>query len=71
MFFFLDTQRFMCGDCSRVYKYKSSLVHHQRYECGKSGEYPCSVCAYKGKQPRALAAHMLIEHGLKTSQDKS
>lgn len=53
---------FECPDCGRVYKLKSSLRNHQKWECGKEPQFKCPYCVYKAKQKMHMARHMERMH---------
>lgn len=62
---------FSCPDCGRVYKLKSSLRNHQKWECGKEPQFQCPYCVYRAKQKMHIARHMERmhrEHHLKPEQ---
>lgn len=51
-----------CTRCGRHYKLKSSLLNHQRWECGKEPQFKCYMCSYKAKQKAHLLTHMKYRH---------
>ncbi|XP_017783505.1 PREDICTED: longitudinals lacking protein, isoforms A/B/D/L-like isoform X4 [Nicrophorus vespilloides] len=51
-----------CGVCGRIYKLKSSLRNHQKWECGKEPQFKCPYCVYKAKQKMHMARHMERMH---------
>lgn len=53
---------FVCGDCGRTYKLKSSLRNHRKWECGKEPRFNCSLCSYKAKQKMHMLRHMHRVH---------
>ncbi|KAF2888304.1 hypothetical protein ILUMI_17869 [Ignelater luminosus] len=53
---------FECPDCERVYKLRSSLRNHQKWECGKEPQFQCPYCVYKAKQKMHMARHMERMH---------
>lgn len=53
---------FVCGECGRTYKLKSSLRNHKKWECGKEPQFKCSLCDYKAKQKMHLLRHMQRLH---------
>ncbi|XP_053606427.1 longitudinals lacking protein, isoforms A/B/D/L-like isoform X4 [Plodia interpunctella] len=53
---------FSCPDCGRVYKLKSSLRNHQKWECGKEPQFQCPYCVYRAKQKMHIARHMERMH---------
>ncbi|CAO1421400.1 unnamed protein product [Diamesa serratosioi] len=46
----LREDAFTCPDCGRMYKLKSSLRNHQKWECGKEPQFQCPYCVYRAKQ---------------------
>nr|CAH7735854.1 unnamed protein product [Callosobruchus chinensis] len=53
---------FVCGDCGRRYKLKSSLRNHRKFECQKSPQFKCDLCSYKAKQRAHLVRHIKRHH---------
>lgn len=53
---------FECSACGRLYKLKSSLRNHQKWECGKEPQFKCPFCVYKAKQKMHVARHMERMH---------
>lgn len=53
---------FECSDCGRMYKLKSSLRNHQKWECGKEPQFKCPYCVYKAKQKMHMVRHMERMH---------
>lgn len=49
-------------DCGRVYKLKSSLRNHQKWECGKDPQFQCPFCVYRAKQKMHIGRHMERMH---------
>ncbi|KAF7993005.1 hypothetical protein HCN44_005786 [Aphidius gifuensis] len=49
---------FNCPTCGRVYKLKSSLRNHQKWECNREPAFACNYCAYRAKQKMHIARHM-------------
>lgn len=60
-----DSKFITCAKCGRQYKLKSSLLNHQRWECGKEPQFKCVLCNYKAKQKVHLVTHMRYKHALK------
>ncbi|XP_061378296.1 longitudinals lacking protein, isoforms A/B/D/L-like isoform X3 [Danaus plexippus] len=58
----LGEPSFTCPDCGRVYKLKSSLRNHQKWECGKEPQFQCPYCVYRAKQKMHIARHMERMH---------
>lgn len=57
-----DGDRFMCPECGRAYKLKSSLRNHQKWECGKEPQFKCQYCPYKAKQKMHITRHIERMH---------
>lgn len=57
-----DGSGFDCSVCGRIYKLKSSLRNHQKWECGKEPQFKCPYCVYKAKQKMHMARHMERMH---------
>lgn len=57
-----DGAGFDCPDCGRVYKLKSSLRNHQKWECGKEPQFSCPYCTYRAKQKMHIARHIERMH---------
>ncbi|XP_054287658.1 zinc finger protein 567-like [Macrosteles quadrilineatus] len=65
-----DPTKHVCQQCGRVYKQKSTLAFHLRYECGKEPQFsspsqpqfPCS-CGRVYKQKTGLVQHQRYECG--------
>jgi hypothetical protein len=53
---------FACPDCGRMYKLKSSLRNHQKWECGKEPQFQCPYCVYRAKQKMHIGRHMERMH---------
>ncbi|XP_037035674.1 longitudinals lacking protein, isoforms A/B/D/L-like [Bradysia coprophila] len=53
---------YSCSDCGRMYKLKSSLRNHQKWECGKEPQFSCPFCVYKAKQKMHIGRHMERMH---------
>lgn len=53
---------FPCPDCGRLYKLKSSLRNHQKWECGKEPQFQCPFCAYRAKQKMHIGRHLERMH---------
>lgn len=48
--------------CGRVYKTKSGIHNHLKYECGVTPKFHCKMCNRYFKQPVSYKAHMLNIH---------
>lgn len=53
---------FSCNECGRLYKLKSSLRNHQKWECGKEPQFQCPYCVYRAKQKMHIGRHMERMH---------
>lgn len=53
---------FSCQDCGRIYKLKSSLRNHRKWECGKEPQFQCPYCSYRAKQKMHVARHIERVH---------
>lgn len=53
---------FSCPDCGRVYKLRSSLCNHQKWECGKEAKFKCFYCPYRAKQKIHMIRHIQRIH---------
>lgn len=51
-----------CPECGRIYKLKSSLRNHQKWECGKEPQFQCPFCVYRAKQKMHIGRHMERMH---------
>lgn len=58
-------------DCGRVYKLKSSLRNHQKWECGKDPQFQCPFCVYRAKQKMHIGRHMERMHKNNTAMLKA
>ncbi|KAL1517272.1 hypothetical protein ABEB36_001058 [Hypothenemus hampei] len=47
----------VCSDCGRIYKLRSSLRNHQKWECGKEPQFKCPFCSYRAKQKMHMLRH--------------
>ena len=55
---------FPCEQCGKVYRYKSNLAKHLRFECGKEPMFACPYCPHKAKAKWNLGKHILTRHPL-------
>lgn len=53
---------YACPECGRVYKLKSSLRNHLKWECGKDPQFQCPFCVYRAKQKMHIGRHMERMH---------
>ncbi|XP_044737171.1 longitudinals lacking protein, isoforms A/B/D/L isoform X6 [Chrysoperla carnea] len=64
-----DGPGFDCSACGRIYKLKSSLRNHQKWECGKEPQFSCPYCVYKAKQKMHIARHLERMHKCEVNSD--
>ncbi|KAJ9593513.1 hypothetical protein L9F63_014943, partial [Diploptera punctata] len=50
-------QDFKCPVCFRSYKWKKALIRHQRYECGVTPRFTCSLCGNSFTHKHTLKNH--------------
>lgn len=48
----------ICQRCGKGYKRRKTLFSHLRYECSKTAENKCHLCAYKTKRKSNLKRHL-------------
>lgn len=54
---------FICpNNCGRKYKHKCNLYKHLKYECGKVGQFECTICFKRYTQKASLKTHMGLIH---------
>lgn len=53
---------FACPQCGKLYKYKSSLTNHMKFECGLAPKFHCNYCSYKTFQKGNLKTHVARKH---------
>lgn len=54
---------FACRHCGKKYRWKSTLIRHEKVECGgRAPSYGCPYCSYKAKQRGNLSVHMRKHH---------
>lgn len=60
----------VCPDCGRTYQFKTSLINHLKFECGKDPQFKCLFCKYKAKLKGNIKGHMMRLHNAKYIQIK-
>lgn len=58
-----STGLYRCATCNRTYKYKTGLLQHVKYECGKEAMFQCQFCPHRTKQKGNLKLHTFAKHG--------
>ena len=53
---------FSCESCGKSYKWKESLLKHQRIECGKLPNFFCEICGNRFMHKHHLIKHMASIH---------
>lgn len=53
---------FECEACGKIYKYKTGLSRHQRFECGKEPQFKCPYCSKRSHQKGTLKSHVYSKH---------
>lgn len=51
-----------CPACKKMYRAKSSLSLHRRFECGKEPKFKCPCCPKRCHQKGNLKIHILTKH---------
>ncbi|XP_043510893.1 zinc finger and SCAN domain-containing protein 32-like, partial [Frieseomelitta varia] len=51
-----------CGSCGKTFKWKKSLVRHEREECGRK-QYQCPQCLRLMNRRDSLIRHLRLKHG--------
>lgn len=57
-----------CNQCGKSYKWKGSLLHHIRNECGKQPKHYCNMCTYVTKRNSDLLRHLRSVHKMNLSK---
>ncbi|KAG5890741.1 hypothetical protein JTB14_013088 [Gonioctena quinquepunctata] len=57
-----EEKAFVCVDCGKGYKVRSSLSNHRKWECGKEPRFKCPYCTYKSKQKVHMIRHLRKTH---------
>lgn len=53
---------YRCQNCGKMYKAKSSLMRHVKFECSKEAAFLCPYCNYASKQKAPLLGHVKRKH---------
>ncbi|KAJ8894861.1 hypothetical protein PR048_000168 [Dryococelus australis] len=56
--------RHFCPNCQKSYCHKTTLLRHQRYECGQPPQFRCPECFYKFRYRSDFLRHMARKHSL-------
>ncbi|XP_033209814.1 zinc finger protein 678-like [Belonocnema kinseyi] len=49
---------YKCKKCARNYKWKKTLIHHQKFECYMGPQFSCKFCGQRFKENRSLKTHI-------------
>lgn len=55
-------QWYQCPECSKLYKWKKSLITHLRYQCQKPPRFICLHCGHRKYQKIHILRHMRTIH---------
>jgi len=55
-------EEFKCDACGKKYRWKTSLVRHQREECGRDPQFQCPFCPSRTKLKCNLKKHIRHFH---------
>lgn len=66
---FVGDVTYPCSNgCGRVYKRKSTLIRHLRYECGIEDRlFSCNICQKRFSHKFLVRKHMVIVHRITNS----
>ncbi|XP_063229151.1 zinc finger protein 771-like [Bacillus rossius redtenbacheri] len=53
---------YRCPRCTRLYRYKSSMLRHFNLECGKEPQFNCPYCPVKLTQKSYVRVHVKRKH---------
>ncbi|XP_047111122.1 zinc finger protein 1-like [Schistocerca piceifrons] len=53
---------FPCDNCGKSYKWRRTLRHHLRLECGKEPAFQCPFCPLRSKRKSNISAHIRYVH---------
>ncbi|KAJ8894858.1 hypothetical protein PR048_000165, partial [Dryococelus australis] len=53
---------FPCMDCGKAYRWKRTLRHHMRYECGQEPRFQCPYCSLRSKRKGNIITHVRSVH---------
>lgn len=55
---------FVCKQCNKKYKHRTSVWRHIKWECNKKPQFACNICGKRVTQKTSLKAHVENVHGL-------
>lgn len=55
---------FICKQCNKKYKHRTSVWRHIKWECNKKPQFACNICGKRVTQKTSLKAHVENVHGL-------
>ena len=54
--------KYYCPSCEKVYRWKTALTRHLRYECGKKPYMQCPYCSYITNRKTSVQKHISRKH---------
>ncbi|XP_033231818.1 zinc finger protein 69-like [Belonocnema kinseyi] len=66
----IQEKKYICKKCVQTYKYKTSLIFHQKFECDVMPQFSCKFCSQPFKRKSHMNEHIVQVHH-KTSLKKS
>lgn len=51
-----------CVECGNMYKSRSTLMRHKKFECGKDAQFKCQNCDYASKHKSHVTRHFKTIH---------
>ncbi|KAH1002465.1 hypothetical protein HUJ04_008551 [Dendroctonus ponderosae] len=55
---------FICKQCNKKYKHRTSVWRHIKWECNKKPQFACHICGKRVTQKTSLKAHVENVHGI-------
>lgn len=66
--FIITDSGYGCPQCGNVYKHKTSLYKHLKYECQKEKQFQCIYCMKKFARKGHLQSHWKYVHDVNLSK---
>lgn len=57
-----DANSYHCPRCGKGYRWRQSMLSHQRFECGTERRFVCSFCPHRAQRRHHLQKHMHTVH---------